>query len=42
MTGGVGVMDMNGLSGSNPNFDAEDQRKQDDEVGFLIVEEVDR
>lgn len=42
MTGGVGLMDMNGLSGSNPDFDAEDQRKQEEEYGLLIAEEVER
>lgn len=43
MTGGAGLMDMNGLSGSIADIDVEDLRKEEEEAGFLfIAEEIER
>lgn len=43
MTGGAGLMDMNGLSGSIADVDVEDLRKEEEEAGLLfITEEIER
>lgn len=39
MTGGVGVLDMNGMAGGQSEFEEEDKRKETEEINFLFVQE---
>eukprot|EP01026_Neomeris_dumetosa_P033929 TRINITY_DN27206_c1_g1_i1.p2 TRINITY_DN27206_c1_g1~~TRINITY_DN27206_c1_g1_i1.p2 ORF type:complete len:140 (+),score=26.33 TRINITY_DN27206_c1_g1_i1:1-420(+) len=43
MTGGVGVLDMNGTAGGQSDFEAEDRQKEEEEIYFTLnYEEIEK
>ena len=39
MTGGVGVLDMNGLAGGMTNYEVEERKKEEEEADFIFSPE---